>query len=66
MNIGNGGERADQLRGLLPKETLVLIDETFRLRSSLGSAGFSQGQDINYPPSDDDHILHPERRRQCM
>ena len=38
------------LRGLLPKETLVLIDGKRFAYGSLGVAGFSQGQDINLIP----------------
>ena len=52
MNIGNGGDGTVQinLRGLLPKETLILIDGKRFAYGSLGSAGFSQGQDINLIP----------------
>ena len=38
------------LRGLLPKETLILIDGKRFAYGSLGVAGFSQGQDINLIP----------------
>src|SRR5436190_20415630 len=49
MNIGNGGDGTVQinLRGLLPKETLILIDGKRFAYGSLGVAGSSQGQDIN-------------------
>jgi iron complex outermembrane recepter protein len=38
------------LRGLLPKETLVLVDGKRVAFGSLGVAGFSQGADINLIP----------------
>jgi iron complex outermembrane receptor protein len=38
------------LRGLLPKETLVLVDGKRVAFGSLGVAGFSQGVDINLIP----------------
>ena len=38
------------LRGLLPKETLILIDGKRFAFGSLGVAGFSQGEDINLIP----------------
>ncbi|MGB8749626.1 MAG: TonB-dependent receptor plug domain-containing protein, partial [Pseudolabrys sp.] len=52
MNIGNGGDGTVQinLRGLLPKETLILIDGKRFAYGSLGVAGSSQGQDINLIP----------------
>jgi len=52
MNIGNGGDGTVQLnlRGLLPKETLVLIDGKRVASGSLGIAGFSGGVDINLIP----------------
>src|SRR5437763_4408056 len=52
LNIGNGGDGTVQinLRGFLPKETLVLIDGKRFAYGSLGAAGFSQGQDINLIP----------------
>ena len=45
LNIGNGGDGTVQinLRGLLPKETLVLIDGKRVAFGSLGNAGSSQG-----------------------
>jgi len=58
-NIGNGGDGTVQLnlRGLLPKETLVLIDGKRVAYGSLGVAGFSGGPDINLIPfSMVDHI----------
>src|SRR5438874_4710290 len=52
LNIGNGGDGTVQinLRGLLPKETLILIDGKRFAFGSLGAAGSSQGQDINLIP----------------
>ena len=52
LNIGNGGDGTVQLnlRGLLPKETLILIDGKRVAFGSLGVAGFSQSQDINLIP----------------
>src|SRR5438874_3844553 len=52
LNIGNGGDGTVQinLRGLLPKETLVLIDGKRVAYGSLGNAGSSQGVDINLIP----------------
>ena len=52
LNIGNGGDGTVQLnlRGLLPKETLVLVDGKRVAFGSLGLAGFSQGVDINLIP----------------
>src|SRR5437868_10330118 len=50
--MGNGGDGTVQLnlRGLLPKETLVLVDGKRVAFGSLGVAGFSQGVDINVLP----------------
>jgi iron complex outermembrane recepter protein len=59
LNIGNGGDGTVQfnLRGLLPKETLVLIDGKRVAFGSLGSAGTSAGPDINLIPfSMVDHV----------
>src|SRR5262249_48848097 len=59
LNIGNGGDGTVQfnLRGLLPKETLVLIDGKRVAFGSLGVAGFSSGVDINLIPfSMVDHV----------
>src|SRR5213082_3352664 len=52
LNIANGGDGTVQfnLRGLLPKETLVLVDGKRVAFGSLGVAGFSQGVDINLLP----------------
>jgi outer membrane receptor protein involved in Fe transport len=52
LNIGNGADGTVQLnlRGLLPKETLVLVDGKRVAFGSLGLAGFSQGVDINLIP----------------
>ena len=52
QNIGNGGDGTIQLnlRGLLPKETLVLVDGKRVAAGSLGGAGFSGGVDINLIP----------------
>src|SRR5919201_5682524 len=52
QNIGNGGDGTIQfnLRGLLPKETLVLIDGKRVASGSLGAAGTSSGVDINLIP----------------
>ena len=52
QNIGNGGDGTVQinLRGLLPKETLVLIDGKRVAYGSLGVAGFSGGPDIQLIP----------------
>ena len=51
-NISNGGDGTVQfnLRGILPKETLILIDGKRVAYGSLGSAGFSSGVDINLIP----------------
>src|SRR5712664_1167970 len=59
LNIGNGGDGTIQfnLRGLLPKETLILIDGKRVAYGSLGVAGFSGGVDINLIPfSMVDHV----------
>src|SRR5437867_5830387 len=59
LNIGNGGDGTVQfnLRGLLPKETLILIDGKRVAYGSLGVAGFSGGPDINLIPfSMVDHV----------
>src|SRR5881296_731877 len=59
LNIGNGGDGTVQfnLRGLLAKETLVLIDGKRVAYGSLGVAGFSGGPDINLIPfSMVDHV----------
>jgi outer membrane receptor protein involved in Fe transport len=59
LNIGNGGDGTIQfnLRGLLPKETLVLIDGKRVAFGSLAGAGFSSGVDINLIPfSMIDHV----------
>src|SRR5205807_6434071 len=52
LNIANGGDGSVQfnLRGLLPKETLVLIDGKRVAYGSLGAAGFGQGEDANLIP----------------
>jgi iron complex outermembrane recepter protein len=51
-SLGNGGNGTVQLnlRGLLPKETLILIDGKRVASGSLGVAGFSGGVDINLIP----------------
>src|SRR5438128_8852271 len=59
LNIGNGGDGTVQfnLRGLLPKETLVLIDGKRVAYGGLGLAGASNGPDINLIPfSMVDHV----------
>ena len=59
LNIGNGGDGTVQfnLRGLLPKETLILIDGKRVAYGSLGTAGASGGPDINLIPfSMVDHV----------
>src|SRR6266478_6048303 len=52
LNIGNGGDGTVQfnLRGFLPKETLVLVDGKRVAFGSLGISGFSGGVDINLIP----------------
>jgi iron complex outermembrane recepter protein len=59
LNIANGGDGTIQfnLRGLLPKETLVLIDGKRVAHGSAAFAGFSSGVDINLIPfSMVDHV----------
>ena len=59
LNIGNGGDGTVQfnLRGLLPKETLVLIDGKRVAYGSLAPAGANNGADINLIPfSMIDHV----------
>ncbi|HET9367909.1 MAG TPA: TonB-dependent receptor, partial [Candidatus Udaeobacter sp.] len=59
LNIGNGGDGTVQfnLRGLLPKETLILIDGKRVAYGSLAGSGFTGGPDINLIPfSMIDHI----------
>src|SRR5438876_3145689 len=59
LNIGNGGDGTIQfnLRGILPKETLVLVDGKRVAYGSLSGASFSGGPDINLIPfSMVDHI----------
>src|SRR6187397_881072 len=59
LNIGNGGDGTIQfnLRGILPKETLILIDGKRVAYGTLGVSGFSGGPDINLIPfSMVDHI----------
>ena len=52
LNIANGGDGTVQfnLRGLLAKETLVLIDGKRVALGSLNAVGFSGGVDINLIP----------------
>ena len=52
LNIGNGGDGTVQfnLRGLLAKETLVLVDGKRVAFGSLDAVGFSGGVDINLIP----------------
>jgi iron complex outermembrane receptor protein len=52
LNIGNGGDGTVQfnLRGLLAKETLVLVDGKRVALGSLNAVGFSGGVDINLIP----------------
>src|SRR5881409_1219656 len=52
LNIGNGGDGTVQLnlRGFLPKETLVLVDGKRVAYGSLNPVGFSGGVDINLIP----------------
>src|SRR5437879_11300910 len=52
QNIGNGGDGTVQvnLRGLLPKETLVLIDGKRVAPGSLVTGGANGGVDINLVP----------------
>ena len=59
LNIGNGGDGTVQfnLRGILPKETLVLIDGKRVAYGSLNVAAGSGGPDINLIPfSMVDHV----------
>ena len=59
LNIGNGGDGTVQfnLRGMLPKETLILIDGKRVAYGSLAAAGASGGPDINLIPfSMVDHV----------
>src|SRR5438270_6008785 len=59
LNQGNGGDGTVQfnLRGLLPKETLILIDGKRVAYGSLGVAAGSNGPDINLIPfSMVDHV----------
>jgi len=59
LNMGNGGDGTVQfnLRGLLPKETLVLIDGKRVAFGSLNGAGTFAGPDINLIPfSMIDHV----------
>jgi iron complex outermembrane receptor protein len=52
LNIGNGGDGTVQLnlRGLLPKETLILVDGKRVAYGSLGVAAVSEAVDINLIP----------------
>jgi iron complex outermembrane recepter protein len=52
LNIANGGDGTVQfnLRGLLPKETLVLVDGKRVAFGSLNAVGFSGGVNINLIP----------------
>src|SRR6266481_2091449 len=51
LNMGNGdGTVQINLRGLLPRETLVLVDGKRVAFGSLAGAGFSGGVDINLIP----------------
>jgi iron complex outermembrane receptor protein len=52
LNMGNGGDGTVQfnLRGLLPKETLVLVDGKRVAFGPLNAVGFSGGVDINLIP----------------
>ena len=52
LNISNGGDGTVQfnLRGFLPKETLVLVDGKRVAFGSLGVAGASQAVDVNLLP----------------
>ena len=52
LNIANGGDGSVQfnLRGLLAKETLVLVDGKRVALGSLNAVGFSGGVDINLIP----------------
>src|SRR5262249_51321920 len=51
LNMGNGdGTVQINLRGMLPRETLVLVDGKRVAFGSLGGAGSSEGADINLIP----------------
>ena len=52
LNISNGGDGTVQfnVRGLLPKETLVLVDGKRVAFGSLNGVGFGSGVDINLIP----------------
>src|SRR6266513_5672886 len=52
LNIANGGDGTVQfnVRGLLPKETLVLVDGKRVAFGSLNGVGFGSGVDINLIP----------------
>ena len=52
QNISNGGDGTVQfnLRGLLPKETLVLVDGKRVAFGSLNGVGFGSGVDVNLIP----------------
>src|SRR6266446_236951 len=52
LNIGNAGDGTVQfnLRGLLPKETLVLVDGKRVAFGALGAAGTSAAPDVNLIP----------------
>src|ERR671937_1813655 len=52
QNISNAGDGTVQLnlRGILPKETLILIDGKRVAQASLGGAGSSAGVDVNLIP----------------
>ena len=52
LNMGNGGDGTVQfnLRGLLAKETLVLVDGKRVALGSLNAVGFGSGVDINLLP----------------
>src|SRR5436305_9356646 len=59
LNIGNAGDGTVpfNLRGLVPKETLVLVDGKRVAFGALGSAGTSAGPDVNLIPfSMVDHV----------
>jgi iron complex outermembrane receptor protein len=61
LNMGNGdGTVQINLRGMLPRETLVLVDGKRVAFGSLGGAGSSEGEDITlipFPMSDHIDIL---------
>src|SRR5437763_1066254 len=59
LNIGDGGDGTVEfnLRGLLPKETLILVDGKRVAYGSLAVSGFTGGPDINLIPlSMIDHV----------